>query len=321
MPMLKKGLSLVTNLVRERFGTPHKLRPFLDENARKLQVSLDAVPGPIAAASMPRWHEWGEALRSGSVAFKAGELLGWRTQRNFGYHSYRVVLPELARFGSCIRLPDWRCDIQDVEGLQASKAELARYDSLDALALQGSPQLVDEISSARLNTLLARREIRTLRRQQSSDHFARFLWDGRVFLINSGASRQFAAARLVAARLGQKVPLCGELRVYSIEPPAVNNLRRDFELFAVSCRDVVANVRFHEALRGSRIPYLSKRMPAPGTDAEVIFLPRADRRSMAAAAELRAAGYPDVGKLLSALLLRQHMNSVRLGQGPQAEAA
>ena len=49
--MLKKGRSLVPNLVRERFGTPPKLRPFLDENAQKLQVSLDAVPGPIAAPS------------------------------------------------------------------------------------------------------------------------------------------------------------------------------------------------------------------------------------------------------------------------------
>ena len=88
--MLNKGLTLVTSLVRERLGTPSGLRQFLDDNAGKLHAeSLDAEPGDITADSIPRWHEWGVPSHSDGVVFKAGELLGWKTHRNFGYCSYR----------------------------------------------------------------------------------------------------------------------------------------------------------------------------------------------------------------------------------------
>jgi hypothetical protein len=62
-------------------------------------------------------------------------------------------------------------------------------------------------------------------------------------------------------------------------------------------------------------------MPQPHSDAEVIFLPRVNRRSMALAAEMRAAGLPDVGKHLSLLVLRQHMNAARHIGGQEARAA
>jgi hypothetical protein len=42
---------------------------------------------------------------------------------------------------------------------------------------------------------------------------------------------------------------------------------------------------------------------------------------MALVAEMRAAGFPDVGKHLSTLVLRQHMNAARHIAGQQAEAA
>ena len=109
--------------------------------------------------------------------------------------------------------------------------------------------------------------------------------------------------------------------MFSIEPQAVSSLRRDFDLFAISSRDVFANVGFHDAVRKSRTPYLSKRMPQPHSDTEVIFLPRVNRRSMALATEMHAAVFPDVGKHLSTLVLRQHMNAARHIVGQEAEAA
>jgi hypothetical protein len=320
--MLKKGLSLVTDLVREHFNRPLELRRFLTENAAKLQApSLDTVPSSVAAASVPRWHEWAQASRSNGVTFQPGEIMGWKTHRNFGYSSYRVVLAELLNFGSGVRIPDWRCDIRQVQGLGALNTALARFACLDALAQHEAPSLVDEINSARLASLLARREIRALQRQQSIDHFVRYLWDGRIFLINSSGSRHFTAARYIAGHIGQRVMLGSELQLYSIEPVAVSGLRREFEMFAVSARDTVASIGFHDAIRQLRAPYLSRHMPTPFADTEAVFLPRSNRCSMAVAAELRTAGFADIGKHLSMLILRQHMNAVRHGDDLQAKAA
>lgn len=320
--MLKSGLTLVTGLLRGRLGKPSSLSQFLDSHAERLQVgSLDARPGRIAADGVPRWHEWSQPWRSDGVMFGAGELLGWKTHRNFGYRSYRFVRPELAGFGSCLRIPDWRCDIQDIVGLHAWKPGQARFGSLDTMARQSTPMLVDEVSSARLAALLRRPELRALCQPRCSGQFVRFLWDGRVFLGNSTPSQYFAAARYIARRIAQPVVLGGELCVLSTKPQAVNGLRRDFEMFAVSCRDAIASVGFHEVLRMSRTPYLSKRLPRPHANTEVTFLPRADRRSMAMAATLQELGFPDVIRHLSTLVLRQHSNAARHGDGSQRRAA
>lgn len=320
--MLKKRLSLVVDMVRERLGTPPQLQRFIGDNAEKLHVPpLDPVSRSVSMSDVPRWHEWGAPCRSDGLVFKAGGLLGWKTHHDFRYRSQRVVLPALAQLGCCVQIPGWHCSLQEVQGFLDSDATLACFDTLDAMARQNMPHLISEVSSSRLAALLERPEIRALRRQRSSDHFIRHDWDGRLFLSSSEASRNLAAARYIAARLGQRVALGSELCAYSIEPSAVSALRRDFELFAVSCRDTFASIGFHEAVRQSRVHYFSKRMPWPYAATEAIFLPRKDRRSMAVAAELRAAGFPDVGKHLSVLVLRQHMNVVRYGEYRQLKAA
>jgi hypothetical protein len=321
MSMLKRGWRAVSDRVREQFGVPVSLRRLLADNASKLQVALEIAPGAVAVGSVTRWHEWGEAWRDEGESFQAGELRGWKTQRNFRYCAHRQVNPELLSLGTCVREPRWHCDIQDVAGLQAARAELLKFDSLDAFALAKARSLMSEATRTHLSSLLSHRELRFLRRFRGGEHFFHPLWDGRVFLANQGGSAHFAAARHIAARIGQAVALGGELRRCSLEPLAVNGLRRDFELFAVSTRDAGAGAALHDALRRLRAPYLGKPMPAPHADAQVLFLPRGDKRAMAVAAELRAAGLPDVGRHLSALVLRQHMNLARQGENAQAQAA
>jgi hypothetical protein len=319
--MLKKGLTLVTGLVRERLGAPPGLRQFLHDNAGRLHTgSFDAKPGNITPASIPRWHEWGQPSHSDGAVFQAGELLGWKSHRNFGYLSYRVVRPELAGFGSCLAVPDWLCNVQDVDALHAATSRMEKSSSLKEPPRRATPEPVEGVRHPRLACLLERLEARPLHRQRSSEHFVRHLWDGRVFVTDNGALRDFAADH-VAAQFVQRAVLRGELRVFSIEPQAVRSLRSDFELFAVSSHNVFANVAFHDAVRKSHTPYLSKRMPKPLSDTEVIFLPRVNRRSMALAAEMRAAGFADVGQHLSTLVLRQHMNAARHIAGQEARAA
>ncbi|WP_157269126.1 DUF6685 family protein [Azohydromonas aeria] len=310
--MLKKGLTLVTGLVRERLGTPPGLRQFLDRNADKLLVDmLDPQPGDTTAEGVPRWHEWGQPAHSDGIMFTAGELLGWKTHRNFGYRSYRVVRPELAGFGSCLRIP-LRCnEAQDTAPIRGVRTPMEPFSSLMERPRPSPPRLVDGVGHTGQARLPHRHQVRPLHRQRSNEHLVWYLWDGRAFVIGDDASCDLAAVHRAAERPGRRVELDPELHVFSIEPQAVSSLRRDFELFAVSARDVFASVGFHDALRKSRTPYLSKRMPRPHRDMEVIFLPRVNRRSMALAAEMRAAGYPDVGRHLSTLILRQHMNAAR----------
>lgn len=319
--MLNKALSFATDRVREQFGVPVTLRRFLAGQAQGLQVPLEPAPDALWLGSVPRWHEWGQAGAVQGEAFKAGEVTGWRAGRHFGWHATREVLPDLAGFGSCVRTPRWRCDIQDVMGLQASKSELLKFDRLDALAQRGARSMVSEVTRSKLSALLAHRELRFLRQPKASEHFVRHLWDGRLFLANGGGTPRFAAARWIAGRIGLPVPLCAELHSGSIEPLAVSGLRRHYELFAVNTRDPALAAGLHEALRRLRAPYFSKPLPAPYADAQALLLPRGDKRALAAAAELRAAGLADLGKHLSALVLRQHMNLVRQGEGTQAMAA
>ncbi len=319
--MWKRGLSRVTTRVREQFGVPVTLRRFLQDHGASLQTALEMVPGGIAAANVTRWHEWAEAWRGDGENYKPGEIPGWQSHRNFSYRPQRQVREELLRFAACTRLPQWRGDIRDVAGLQAGRLELAKFESLDVYAQSKARPHLSEITRAKLNTLLAHKELRFLRKPKSTEYFFQPLWDGRIFLLNGGGSPQFAAARFMAGRIGQAVPLAGELRTCSLEPLAVSGLRRDFELFAVSDGDAQIRAGLHDALRRLRAPYLCKPMPQPHTQAQVLFLPRADRRAQAAAAELRAAGLPDVGKHLSALVLRQHIYLVRQRDGAQAQAA
>lgn len=321
MSMLHQGLSSLTSRVREAFGVPCTLRRFLAEHAQALQVALDASPQRPWLGSVPRWHEWGQARAGQGGGFQAGEVTGWRRVRHFGYRATRTVLPALAGFGSCTHIPRWRCDLQDVAGLQAAKSELLKVDSLDALAQQGARSHLAEISRSKLNALLAHRDLRCLRQPKSGEPLVRHLWDGRLFLANAGGTPRLAAARFMAARIGQAVPLCGALHSCSIEPLAVSGLRRGFELFAVCTREPALAAGLHEALRRLRAPYGATPLPAPYADAQALLLPREDARAMAAAAELRAAGLADLGKHLSALVLRQHMQLVRQGEGTQPLAA
>ncbi|MDZ5460931.1 DUF6685 family protein [Azohydromonas lata] len=319
--MFKRGLALVTTLVREQLGVPVTLRRFLQEQTEALRAGLEILPAGLAAGNITCWHEWGDAWRDGGEAYEPGELPGWKTQHNFKYKPQRQVRQDLLRLATVTRQPQWRGDIRDVAGLQANRAELVKFDSLDVYAQTRARSHLSEITRARLNALLSHKELRFLRRPKPAEYFLQPLWDGRIFLLNGGGSPQFAAARFIAGQIGQAVPLAGELRQCSLEPLAVSGLRRDFELFALSMRDPQAIAGLHDALRRLRAPYLWKPMPQPHAQAQVLFLPREDRRAQAAAAELRAAGLPDVGKHLSALVLRQHIYLVRQREGTQAQAA
>jgi len=292
-------LRSVADSIREDLGHPLRMRAFL-ERGKALCVTLLASGSTVALGSVVAWHEWGQHSPLQWPRRKPGTLVGWRFVAG-SYSSFQVHRPEFEQFGTCDEVLDWCCEIQTVEGLAASKSELTSFASLDAMVQANSREMIDEISEDRLARNLAHDEIRILHRARTSDHFVRHQWDGRVFLVNSGGSHHFAAARYIAARLGRRIPLRGTLRTYGINRDALASLRRDYEMFAMPDDPETANA-FHDAMQAHKACYFWLGLPRPGRDGRVVLLPKAQERSARIATLLRLAGLTDVGVHLAAIV-------------------
>lgn len=292
------------NYIKHSLGSPAKLRTLL-KLYPDFAATLEVPPQSIAASSVVQWHRWGESF---DQYCRAGEISGWRYNKSHGsYDSYRTRPKELIEFGDRERVEDWQCDIQDVVGLSASKALLEDYTSLDSMIKERGPELIEPVTRQKLNESLGWHEIRILNRKfTTSDHFARYSWDGRVFLMNSGGSHHFSAARYISSRLNVPVPLSASLYIYGINESAVAGLKRDFEMFVVGWTNTTSDA-FHEAMKSFRAGYLWKRLPPPCENKEqcVIFLPKSDARSMKVASVLYQTGFFDLSKHLDKLIDRQ----------------
>lgn len=293
-------LKTIINAFQDNLG-PASLYALLDA-LPDISASLDEPRRAIASESVVRWHDLGEAPAHHWPRRARGEVMGWRYAGG-AYNSFYVKLKELANFGSCQVTEDWECDIQDVTGLAASKSKLEDFDTLDRMVETNSRSMIEPITADKLRENLAWGEIGILH-DYPSDFFECHLWDGRVFLINSGGSHHFAAARYIAARIGAPVLLRGKLRTYAINGMAVASLQRDYEMFVMT--DVPeAVIGFHDAMKSFRASYLWQYLPHPYQDRRAILLPRADARSMKAAAALHEAGFFDLGLYLHGLAARQ----------------
>uniref|UniRef100_UPI003F799567 DUF6685 family protein n=1 Tax=Chromobacterium amazonense TaxID=1382803 RepID=UPI003F799567 len=190
--------------LREDFGQPATLQRLL-QAAPELYVDLQPPPLSIDAASIVHWHELGIASPLDWPRHSPGVLRGWKASGSY-YDSFTVARHEYTQIGQRTELKV-ELDINEIDGLSASKSDLTKFQTLDQLVEANSFEMIDEITDAKLAKNLAHREIRIL--HGDSDYFARYLWDERTFLMNSGGSHHFAAARYLAKRLSQRVPLCG----------------------------------------------------------------------------------------------------------------
>jgi hypothetical protein len=299
MPPLLKTL---LNSIQEDFGRPASIHALIDAHP-SLSIPLREPARSIASSSVARWHEWGETSFNHWPHRNRGEVMGWRYASG-AYSSFCVKREEFVNFGSCAITEGWECDIQDVTGLAASKSELKDFDTLDRMVETNSRKMIESITAEKLRENLAWGEIRILHRDDPSDFFARYLWDDRVFLINSGGSHHFAAARYIAARIGSPVLLRGKLRTYAINEMAVVSLQRDYEMFVIADTPNAA-LGFHDAMQRFRASYLWQYLPRPYLDCRAILLPKADARSMKVATALHQARFFDLGLYLRGLVARQ----------------
>lgn len=292
----------IFNSIREELGRPMTLLRLIDEHP-EMRVQLAEPDSVIAADSIVKWHDWGNQSSMDWPRRERGTMMGWR-QSNGYYSSFEIHRPEFQNLGRCEIVNQWRCDIQDVKGLSASKSKLHEFTSLDSMVETNSKEMIGEITESNLRKNLAHDQIRILNQKSTSDHFARYRWDGRVFLINSGGSHHFAAARYIASRINVPVPLEGKLHTYTISPVAVDSLRRDFDVYAISDDAAVVN-GFLDAMRKFRATYIWHYLPRQYEHARAILLPKNEPRSMRVSRALREAGMFNVGEHLTSLTDRQ----------------
>lgn len=286
------------NMIREELGSPVTIREFLESNPQSIEVSLEHKDD-IAHSSVVKWNDWGKSSPFQWPRLNNGELKLWRYSSG-SYDCCFTTRDELKQFSVCTVRENWTCDIQDVTGLCASKSALTDFNCLDDMVESNSPEMIDSISQEKLNKNLSHFEVRIMQ-ENGGDFFARYAWDTRLFLMNSGGSHHFSAARYIASRINTPVPLKGKLRYYSINHDAVLGLQREFYIFVLNDAANIS-MSFHHAMKRFRAAYIKKPLPSPLDDAIAIMLPRNDQRSVKVAHVMRDAGCMDLCKYLRSIV-------------------
>lgn len=300
---LQSLLKTFINGLREEFGYPASLIRLLASHPQ-ICVSLPEPASNISARSVVPWHELGAPPVLHWPRRDRGFLMGWHASGSH-WQSFSIECPAYADIGRLEITDTWYCDVADIHGFSASRSDLTTFPSTDAMAEQKCRGLIAEISPAKIEESLAHGEIRIIHSPgTTADHFARYRWDNRLWLINEGGSHHTAAAKYIATRLGQPVTLKGKLYTYSLNASAIAALRREFEVFVINDDTEISNAWF-DAMCAFKATWLWHHMPQPHQDTRAILLPRQEARSRRVAAELRKAGAFDLGAYLAALAARQ----------------
>ena len=83
--------------------------------------------------------------------------------------------------------------------------------------------------------------------------------------------------------------LRGRLYTYRLNPVAVDNLNRAYDMFVLP-DETKANHGFRDAMESFRATYLERALPRPYEGHRAVLLPRAEPRSSTVASILRDAG-------------------------------
>ena len=283
------------------------------ENPASRATIRDLPRESCAADDRIAWHWWKDAhaVSCQCQRTQPGQVLGWEPRSNGEYMLRQHHLEALAALVRQESVDEWIGDISDVAGVSSSKSPLSEYDSLDAMIQARRPELVSARDPASIYHLLTHDEVRILNVESRADFFSLHMWDGRIFLCNSGGSHHFSAARYLAAQFGVKIPLRGRIYRQWIDGAALSALRSAHSIYAIDSAPSVRNA-LHEALEAFRAPYLLHRLPnglstrtIDEGGAYAVFLPRAHARSARVASAMAQAGFFDVGDHLEILFRRQ----------------
>jgi len=263
------------------------------------------IPNPsIAIQDMIQWDQWYPSSYASYGDIRISKV---------GYPGFGSPInrKDLANLTECETTDNWHCPIRQVEGLLASKSDLTKFLSIDDFATTISPELISDVTLRGILKSLAHGEIRILRDEydRKSDFFIRYPWDSnRIFLINSGGSHHFSAARYLAYHLDYRIVLTGKLKTYRLIPEAVRTLTNDFDLYSVpkSLFNGLSDV-----LHDFSAPFGIYSLPRPYHNHTMILLPRDNERSIKASSVMRKHGTPNIADLINLSLNKQYQNERR----------
>ena len=304
----KTLLRSIANYILESVGTPANLAQAIEDfpillvqpgaDTQHNGVSVNS----ISAGDIVRWDRLGYTFRGRSGVVNGWEVVGGR------YQGDNIHLEALKSFGKEEESEDWTCDIKEVFGLSSSKSNLKLFTSMDAMVETNSREMIEPVTEEKMLKNLEHGEIRILR-DCREDFFAVYEWDGRIFLMNTGGSHHFAAARYIAGKLSLPVPLAGRLVKRSINAESLSLLLQDFEMLLIS-NEPSAYCAFHDAMRSFLANYFWIEAPQGFChNSRIILLPRDKPRSVKVTSLLLNAGAFDVGEHLRKMVGKQEQHS------------
>lgn len=304
--MLKQLAQSLYRNVMDEAGQPASLAQVIQNHPVLKHVEFSDAK-TASSNDIPRWGDLGLSARG--LDAKSGVLLGWADSLG-SYHSIDLPVPALANLIFSKRIDAFSCDITDIETLAASKSNLSDYENLDEFAKQRCANFIGDLTKDSLLENLKHDQIRILG-PAPTDSLSRFGWDGRINLLNSGGAHHFAAARYIAKATGVGVPITARLHEHSINPDALEDLSRQFDIFAIGDpgSDPQPHLALQDAFKSLRSTFFIGSMPwSPGSvnkEAKAVFLPKNDKKSQRVAQLFRKAEMLDVGEMLQEKLTLQ----------------
>lgn len=301
-----RAIALMLQLL-ERLGYPVSLRDLIISMPAFRASELPSYKS-IAVGDITNWSDWGGYPLTDKITNRSlnphAEILG-RVMHSGLYKSSMRTVPAMQKLTLINEIPSWECEIQEVEGISNSKSDIYSFETLDQMVATNSKKMITPVSDEKLRENLEWQEIRIIHAKYAGDHFEKFSWDDRVFLINSGGSHHFAAARYIASRIKENIQLEGRLVTHTLNADAVQELRAEFEIFLIS-KSCAVQAAFVKIMRSLQATYYLHNMPRPyNEDFYALFLPKSERVSSTVAKTLTEANMFNIGEHLTSLCLDQ----------------
>lgn len=296
---ISNSLGLLFSALCSAFQIPRKIDSIFSTAALRGLLCTPASES-IDKQSIPSWHLLG-SQRNGWPTQGVGTLQG-RTGPAGARRRLIGQQPHLANLATMRVEKDFQCDIRDIVGFSASKSPLKQFSNTDDMIRSQRPDWL-EVSQENLANLLSHAGIRILHQKATTEHFARYAWDGRLWLCNEDGSHHVAAAKYVARMLDERVPMTGKLVTHALNGDAVTALRRTYDILAMP--ESITFGAFYKLMEDLGATWLWVDLPNPFEQVHGIFLPKSEVRSRYVAGQLRRVGVPDLGALLGSLVERQ----------------
>ena len=192
------------------------------------------------------------------------------------------------------------CVITDLEGISASKSSERHFDTVADFGKDYANYLGVEASSQGLTAMLAHHEVRVMRKP-ATDRLFLGLWDGRLFIANSGGSHHLAAAIWMSGLLGIPIHVKPKLSVRWLNEPAWQWLLQNYVPLLVP-----GGCRHWSPLDGAKVVGCWYWLGIPVPEAcELHFVPRNDRSTVEVIRAATASGIFDATTALENLLAEQ----------------